>query len=249
MYAWYIGLDLGQSNDYSALSILEEPVWLTEEQALKLNAPTDGWVSPARLTQHQLQQAHSLNYYHGRPAHPPLTVPHLQRFELHTPYPEIVGQVARLLHTPPLRSGAVTLIVDKTGVGAPVIDLFRQGGMTPIPVIITAGNTVSADPDDGTFRVPKRDLVSAVAVLLEQRRLRIAEALPDTATLSRELQEFRRRVTPEGTDQYASWRESIHDDLVLATALAVWYRGWFNQLLDLANARRANRKTGLRAAL
>ena len=37
---------------------------------------------------------------------------------------------------------------------------------------------------------------------------------------------FKRRVTPAGHEQMASWRESVHDDLVLATALACWWREW-----------------------
>ncbi len=89
----------------------------------------------------------------------------------------------------------------------------------------------------GTVSVPKRDLVATVAVLLEQRRLKIAEALPEAPTLVRELQEFKRRVTPAGHEQLASWRESVHDDLVLATALACWWREWYYRHWDAAVAR------------
>ena len=32
------------------------------------------------------------------------------------------------------------------------------------------------------------------------------------------------------------WREADHDDLVLAAAMACWYRQWFNHHVDTANA-------------
>jgi len=38
-FSYYIGLDLGQSQDYTALALLEEPVWVPTEE---MKAP--GWV-------------------------------------------------------------------------------------------------------------------------------------------------------------------------------------------------------------
>lgn len=83
--------------------------------------------------------------------------------------------------------------------------------------------------------MPKRDLVSTVAVLLEARRLQIADALPDARVLRDELQRFQRTVTRNGGDSYETpWREGKHDDLVLAVALACWYREWRAYHLDRA---------------
>src|SRR5687768_14128442 len=48
---------------------------------------------------------------------------HLERFELGTPYPTIVSHVAAMLETPAL-CGSV-LVLDATGVGRPVVDMFR----------------------------------------------------------------------------------------------------------------------------
>ena len=42
-------------------------------------------------------------------------------------------------------------------------------------------------------------------------------------------------VVPRDTYQA---REGQHDDLVLATALACWFRGWFCQYLDAVHAER-----------
>lgn len=235
-YIHYLGVDLGQSQDYSALALIQEPVWLDTQAAWSMGQQEGGWCWPASLTASQIEQARSSNYWAGRPANPPLAVPHLERIPLGTSYPAIVERVAQVLATPPLHPATTALVVDATGVGAPVVDLFRQAGLRPVPITITAGTTPSHDPEDGSHRVPKRDLVSTVAVLLERRRLKIAEQLAEAALLTRELQAFKRRVSPAASDSYGSWREKDHDDLVLALALACWYREWFNGLIELAHA-------------
>jgi hypothetical protein len=146
----------------------------------------------------------------------------LWRFPLATPYPRIVGEVERLLNTEPLR-GCSTVIVDQTGVGAPVVDLLREAKLPRlIAVSIHGGDLVTQS--GLVFRVPKRDLVGVVQMLLQQRRLRIASALPEAATLQHELLNFRVTIDPRTAhDSYAAWREAAHDDLVLAVALAAWW--------------------------
>jgi hypothetical protein len=62
-----------------------------------------------------------------------------------------------------------------------------------------------------------------VAVLLEQRRIEVADGMPESVTLKAELGSFRTKISAAGNDQYGAWREGEHDDLVLAVALACWY--------------------------
>ncbi len=85
---------------------------------------------------------------------------------------------------------------------------------------ITGGEAATREP--GGYRVPKRDLVGALQVLLQQERLHVAQGLPEAATLVRELLDFRVKLSDAGHDSYGAWREGTHDDLVLAVALAVW---------------------------
>ncbi|MEN6341044.1 MAG: hypothetical protein ABFC89_00630 [Methanospirillum sp.] len=147
-----------------------------------------------------------------------LKVRHLQRFALGTLYPAIVDAVAGLVSRLP---GSPELAVDQTGVGRPVVDLLRVRGLRFDAVTITGGDTATHDGQD--WRVPKRDLVGAVAVALQNERLKIARALPEAETLKRELLNFKVTIDPKTAhDSYSSWRESDHDDLVLAVALAVW---------------------------
>ena len=70
--------------------------------------------------------------------------------------------------------------------------------------------------------MPKRDLAQMVAQLLETERLRIPTRLPASQVVIRELDSFKVKLTPEGSDTYESWRERDHDDFVLAIACAAW---------------------------
>lgn len=236
-----IGLDLGQSHDYTAVAVLEESYWLTPEQAWAMAVPgheAAGWVFASKLVPAQVEQARSLNFhqYGVRPPNPPLALRHIQRFELGTSYPEVVERVAAMRAMPPLSVGRSELVVDETGVGRPVVDMLTQAGQRPTPVTITGGFTVKYDDGDRSYTVPKRDLVSTMSVLLEQRRLLIPPSLPLADLLTRELAAFKRTVTPAGSDSYAAGREGAHDDLVLAVALAAWYRDYMHAHVEQAHA-------------
>jgi len=145
---------------------------------------------------------------------------HLQRFPLGTPYPAIVDEVDGILRRPPLR-GKCDLVIDATGVGRPVVDLFEQRGLKPIGITIMGGTDVVQEDRD--WKVPKRDLVSAVQVGLQSRTLRVASDLAEAETLVNELLNFQVKVTAAANDVYGAWREGTHDDLVLAVALTCWW--------------------------
>jgi len=179
---YYVGLDLGQVQDYTALAVLE---WLPNEYSY--------------------------------------AVRHLRRFPLGTPYPRICDEVRALVLRPPL-VGRVQLVVDATGVGRPVLDIFRKAqlGHGVIAISIHGGDNVSREPAVSGFRVPKRDLVSNLQLLFQARRLKISKDLPEAEILVQELRSFRVQITESGNDTYGVWRSGEHDDLVLAVSLAAW---------------------------
>jgi hypothetical protein len=241
---YYVGLDLGQSADYTALAVLEEPVWVgpeidwSEFNVFLPEGVEEGWVSPSVLGPLYANNALAVNYYYGRPSHPPLYLRHLERYELGTRYTEIISRVKRLLLREPIRRHIerTGFLVDKTGVGAAVIDNFWQSGVHPMSIVIHGGSSVT--PEVYGFRVPKKDLVAAVQTLLQNERLKIAEGLELAPVLKRELLNFRVKVNPATAhDSYEHWRESDYDDLVLATALACWYREYINSEVEVRNVR------------
>lgn len=255
MLHYYVGLDLGQSADYTALAILEEPLWLGAgeidwpEFGVFPKEGDEGWVSPARLGPIHAHQVLAVNHHYGRPAHPPLYLRHLERYDLGTKYTEIIDRVKRLLLREPLhrRRQRTRLLVDKTGVGAAVVDSFWQAGVHPISITIHGGSAVTQE--EYGFRVPKRDLVAATQTLLQNGRLRVAESLELAPILKRELLNFRVKIDPRTAhDSYEHWREADHDDLVLATAMACWFRERANVEVEARNVRQGGFHVGSSSA-
>lgn len=141
---------------------------------------------------------------------------HLQRFELGTPYPAIVDRVADIKNRLP----GSRLVLDFTGVGRPVFDMFRKVGLKPVGVSIHGGDNVNRE--GSAYKVPKRDLVGVLQVLFQGGRLKVASELPEAGTFISELLNFKVKISQSGNDSY-SHREGEHDDLVLAAALACWW--------------------------
>jgi hypothetical protein len=257
---YYIGLDLGQAQDYTALALLEEALWLGDQvdwDSWGVYWPEDvprsgGWVSPSALSPHSALRALYVNYHFGRPPHPPLYLRHLERYELGTKYTGMVARVKRLLLRSPIRERLdySRLLIDSTGVGRPVVDSFKAEGIRPISITIHGGSTVTHQLEgsllDG-LRVPKRDLVAAVQTLLQNGRLQIAEALTLAEVLKKELLSFRVKLDPRTAhDSYEHWREQDHDDLVLAVACAAWFREYTNREIEARNHRQGGYRVPFR---
>jgi hypothetical protein len=197
--SFYVGLDLGQTADYTALAVVHSV--------------------QTRMPDGQAAKGHHLR--------------HLERYPLRTPYPEIVEKVAALVRdeklSPPeydpsrgrYSSQPPKLVVDNTGVGVAVTDLLKVKELRFTPVTITGGNR--AHKKGTNWRVPKRDLVAALEVPFHTGALKVAEGLTLWPVLREELLNFRRKISLKTAhDSYEHWRESDHDDLVLACALACW---------------------------
>lgn len=184
------GLDLGQSSDYSALTIVER---------LDVAAHTGARPSERR------------------------DVVHAQRWVLGTPYPTIVASVVELLAHPALNDAP--LIVDATGVGRGITDLFRaaykDGHLSRWPVALT----ITAGEQANGLHVPKQDLVSRIQALLQTGRLHIAAGMPMRDQLERELAGFTAKTSASGRTIFEALTERVHDDLVMALALALWHPG------------------------
>ncbi len=151
------------------------------------------------------------------------SVVHLQRFELSTPYGDVVTETLKLMATPPLIGAP--LAIDHTGVGKAVFQMFQrrriEGNGPFYRILITAGHLASKD-EDGNHLVPKKDLVAVLKVLFQSGRIKIAKELKHAALLAKELPNFNAKITLAAGADIESWRERPHDDLVLAVAMAAW---------------------------
>ena len=147
-------------------------------------------------------------------------VPRLRRWR-ETPYTQIRDELADRLPAWGL-SSRDTLAIDGTGVGVAVTDIFAEAHFPTTMSSITITSGIEPTRVPGGWHVPKRELVGVVSVLLEQRRLLIADGLAEAAILKTELGNFRLKMTAAGNETFSAWREADHDDLVLAVALACW---------------------------
>ncbi len=192
---YFAGLDLGQKQDPTAMAVVE---WREYDGAWDAVAFT-----------HRKETSLSLR--------------HLERMPLGMPYPEVVYKVGCTMRSQQLAGGERRhLVVDGTGVGPAVVDLLRQEDLKSKlwAVTITGGDTERYA--DEYYRVPKRDLIVGLQVLMQQGGLQIAAGMKEGSTLVREMSEMRVKISGSGNEQFGAWRSGEHDDLVLAVALACW---------------------------
>lgn len=119
--------------------------------------------------------------------------------------------------------GPHDLVVDATGVGPAVTDLYKQRGIPFKGVKITMGEYEKYS--EGYYRVPKINLVDNLRVMMFDGRLKFASRnkMRHAEQLVKELINFRWKITSKSAhDSFEAWRESDFDDLVFAVALAVW---------------------------
>lgn len=179
-----LGLDLGQQNDYSVLSVF----------TVKFNEDNRALYE----------------------------LPYLKRFRLKTSYVDIVDQVIAIINKYNLLLN-YSLIVDYTGVGRPVVDLFRQKHLNPVALSITGGiktNWVT----NVEVNVPKKDIVTYLQLVLQNNRIAIAHDLPLLRTLTQEFLSFQLKIrdnTMSVTSSYGG-AYGVNDDIVMSMGIAVW---------------------------
>ncbi len=172
---YYVGLDLGQKRDHSAVVIVER----VEHRRAFMGSAFER-----------------------------LVVRYVERMPLGMSYPAMAERVRQIVRSEAL-DGNCALAVDATGVGAPVVDTLRAArlGCELTAVTITAAL--------------KRDMMAEVQVLLETKKLTIAN-VKQKSHLIRELLDVRLAVNQSGTVRIGADGYGEHDDLVIALALACW---------------------------
>ena len=156
-----------------------------------------------------------------------------------TDYLAIVRDVLRIANRPELKP-APRLVLDATGVGVAVVEMFTRA-LVDFPdvechsISITAGEGASAVTNlsrsnlvaRGQWRVSKIQLIAAIREVLESRRFKVStdpatgKPIEGAEVLVRELTNMREKITESANMTYEA-RQGQHDDLVLATCLPVW---------------------------
>ena len=129
--------------------------------------------------------------------------------------------IRALLLGPPINERA-DLVLDQTGVGAPVADIVaKHGRLRPVRVVITAGSE-TVQQEYRRYAVPKIVLVSHLDARLHTGELVFADDLSEREAIKGELANFQRHVTAAGRATFEA-RSSKHDDIVLSVGLALWW--------------------------
>lgn len=226
---FFIGVDLGQVNDPTAICVVSR----TERPTGRLERVVNlgrwfGSGGPAEWTTSQVAAHYECIHlervplgtsYIGIPPRVDMIEQQLRQRWADLVFEEIGQGVDR-------RQAPVELVLDQTGCGRPVVDLFREAGHDPTAVTITAGNTVSW-VGERDVHVSKRVLVAQVQALMQAGRLKAASGLAEWSTLRAELGNFRAKISLSGSVTFEAgeseeWRQGTNDDLVLALALSLW---------------------------
>jgi len=111
--------------------------------------------------------------------------------------------------------------INATGLGQPVIDLFR-GEIREVrhiqPVYFNHGD--QRREEDRKIYLGKAHLVSRLQVLLQSGRLHLPSS-PEAEQLAQELRDYEIEVREDANDRYGAFRVGTQDDLVTALGLAV----------------------------
>jgi hypothetical protein len=159
---------------------------------------------------------------------------HIENLLLATPYPQVAARVAEIVSgiqdrvtsadSSRLRNrlSNLTLTIDATGVGRPVVELILEalpkGACRVRAATFTHGDRLTKV--DGELRVGKAYLVSRLQALLQTGRIKLPRTR-QAEELAEELLDYEIKVDHNANDTYGAFRVGTHDDLVTALGLAV----------------------------
>jgi hypothetical protein len=193
-----IGVDLGKARDFTAIAVV------VRTETTIHNVTRAGW---SWQTEREFAAAELI---------------HLERLKAGTSFTDAARRVKEVVTCPAIGPGKKRLVVDATGLGAPVVEMIRgelfnshnaayngrpcaPADCELRPVVITGGSGQRCS--NGEWHVAKADLLTGLRTSMELQDLLIASRLP---------------AAPELVKELASFGGTGHDDMVLALALAVW---------------------------
>jgi hypothetical protein len=189
---FYIGLDLGQKHDHSAIAVVE------------------------RRERRQAFQGEFESLDVRCVERVPLGTPYpavVERTREIAQMQELRGRCSLTVDATGVGAPVVDLL-RAAGLGCEICAVMITGGEKARAAGSWAGVS--------RWNVPKQDLVAGVQVLLEARQLRIARELRETGALVRELMDIRGTARAGGKVRLGADGCGEHDDLAIALALACW---------------------------
>lgn len=155
-------------------------------------------------------------------------------------YTELADRLVKLTQSKKLANNH-DLLIDGTGVGVAVVDLLRQRGLLPIPIVATSGGQARPVYQEAEtifgwgvkmaglktvkeWHVPKVELVQSGQVAMEQRVVRVAPDIKYREELQEQLMGFKGRYNDKTLyTKYNAKTEDLHDDLITCFLQAMWW--------------------------
>jgi hypothetical protein len=133
-------------------------------------------------------------------------------------------EVDRIWRLPELRASSNWIIVDKTGVGAPVVENIRRNKGLPVQGVTITGGEVVNQPATNEFNVPKSHLVTALMDIVQRKRFKVVHGVDNEKEFFEQVDNFGYKINRETANMsYEALQEKVHDDLVISAALAIWF--------------------------
>ncbi len=141
--------------------------------------------------------------------------------------------------------GKSVLLIDGTGVGEAVYDLYEEAALDPLKIVFGSGESVSTQRQRdkanwstsrfgpiSAFVVPKVDLVGSLSVYMQQGKIRQAEGLRFMVDVENQYRNFIGRINEKTKYvKYGNASDEIHDDWVVADSMATWYTQHMERML------------------
>lgn len=162
-------------------------------------------------------------------------------------YVDQARMIANLCGSEALKNDS-DFLIDATGVGEPVVDIIKEFGLRPTPIVFTGGMDLTIKYEEqgrrfggfgagiGTMRtiaelcVPKNDMIAAAQTMLQQFRPRIAPDVEYQDQFKEQLVHFKGKVNENtGYTSFNNDNPNIHDDFITTFIMAMWwfkYRGY-----------------------
>ena len=174
-----IGIDPAQMEDYTAVCIVER-------------------VQDPPRHPHEADGAAAYGDEWAKPPPAIYRVVHTQRFPLRTHYPVIVDRIVALLGGRRLPEHPVTVLLDTTGVGRGILDMFYEKQIRPVAISIHGGKDATS-PGGMEWHVPKKDLVFYVQILSQHQpkpRLELERTCRSRGNCGRKCGRFGHSINP-----------------------------------------------------
>ncbi|HUW11100.1 MAG TPA: hypothetical protein VM537_15330 [Anaerolineae bacterium] len=199
--AYFIGVDIGRTMDHSAVCVLARRMEVADPENPRVEV-----------------------------MYPMYYATYMRQLDIGTPYYVLIEELDRLWRLPALIATRNAMIIDQTGVGAPIVEAVRKDKkIAPCIGVVFTGGERATQTMDNEYHVPKAELVSTLVHTTQRGRIKLLPGLEHEQEYFDQLAVFGYKVNREtGNISYEALQQQVHDDLVVATALALWYgeRKW-----------------------